>query len=274
MGRDIAREVAPATSRPRRITFLPMNIQTQSKALAGKALASKPLASKPFSTIRWFLSCCASFVLNLLYPPACAGCGAVGQGVWCATCNARVSRLTASGRRKALALDAPWQARSLTVISGVRYESPLREAIHAFKYDGTPDLAAPLSPLLLDAWRDAAMSADVLIPVPLHARRKRERGYNQSELLARALSAACHVPVEAHLLRRVRYTDQQALLKGAARKQNVQGAFLAGAAVNGKQIVLVDDVFTTGATLTECATALLNAGAASVCAITLARAGD
>ncbi|HEY3342169.1 MAG TPA: ComF family protein [Anaerolineae bacterium] len=239
-----------------------MNTQTQTKALDGRLL----------STIRWSLSRCVTFVLDLLYPLACAGCGKAGEGVWCAACDARVSRLIPSEQQKQFPLVSPWQGFPLRVASGARYAPPLREAVHAFKYDGTPGLAAPLAPLLLDAWRNAAFNADIIVPVPLHARRRRERGYNQSELLARGLAAACGVPVDTRLLTRVRYTDQQALLKGAARRQNVQGAFVADARANGKLIVLVDDVLTSGATLTECASILLNAGAGSVCAVTLARA--
>jgi ComF family protein len=183
-----------------------------------------------------------------------------------------VPRLNQSAQQKLLPLDPPWQGYPLRVVSGARYGTPLREAIHAFKYDGTPGLAAPLAPLLVDAWRNAALNADIIVPVPLHARRRRERGYNQSELLARGLGEACGVPVDTHLLTRERYTDQQALLKGAERRQNVQGAFAADARANGKLIVLVDDVLTSGATLTECANVLLNVGAASVSAVTLARA--
>jgi ComF family protein len=213
-----------------------------------------------------------AFVLDLLYPLACAGCGKVGEGVWCAACDARVPRLMPHEQSRLIPLDTPWQSHSLRIVSGARYGAPLREAIHAFKYDGTPGLAEPLAPLLVDAWRSAALAADVIVPVPLHPRRRRERGYNQSELLARALSTACGVPVDANLLRRVRYTDQQALLKGAARKQNVQGAFAAEARANDKLIVMVDDVFTSGATLAACASVLRSAGAADVSALTLARA--
>jgi ComF family protein len=239
-----------------------MNTQTQLKALDGRLL----------STIRWSVSRCVAFVLDLLYPLACAGCGKVGEGVWCAACDARVPRLAPPEQLKSIPLDAPWQTRSLQVASGARYADPLREAIHAFKYEGTPALAAPLASLMLEAWRSAVWQADVLVPVPLHTRRRRERGYNQSELLALQLSAACGVPVDARLLARVRYTNQQALLKGAARKQNVQGAFACGPGANGKLIVLVDDVFTSGSTLLACAGALLSAGAAGVRAVTLARA--
>ncbi len=160
----------------------------------------------------------------------------------------------------------------MIVASGARYESPLREAIHAMKYDGVPALADKLAPLLAEAWRELRPQSDVLVPVPLHTRRQRERGYNQSELLARRLSAQCGVAVRTDLLRRVRHTEQQALLKGDARRHNVRGAFAAGAEVQGRRVALVDDVFTTGSTLAECARTLLSAGASGVCALTVARA--
>ncbi len=227
-----------------------------------------------YTTVRRVLSRGAGLVLDLLYPRACAGCGTVGGGVWCAACDARVARLAPAHQRKPLTLNAPWEHIGLVVASGARYEPPLAEAIHTFKYDGTPALAGPLVPLLLDAWRGMGRQADALVPVPLHARRRRERGYNQSELLARRLGTLCGVPVEPRLLARVRYTEQQALLKGSQRRQNVQGAFVAAPAVRGRRVILVDDVFTTGSTLVECAMALLDAGAAGVCAFTLARAGE
>jgi ComF family protein len=194
--------------------------------------------------------------------------------VWCQACDARVARLAPAQQQKSLALDAPWQATSLIVVSAARYETPLLDAIHALKYDGTPALAEPFSPMLFDAWCSAHVGADVIVPVPLHARRQRERGYNQSELLARRLSILCGVPMQPGLLRRVRYTEQQARLKGHERRRNVHGAFVARAGVQGKRIALIDDVFTTGSTLVECASAILGAGAAGVCALTLARAGD
>ncbi len=239
-----------------------MNTHTWATAL-GSGLATR---------VRWSVSRCASSVLDLLYPLTCVGCGVTGWGVWCPECDARVARLAPEQRCRSLAMDAAWENSMLVVASGAHYEPPLREAIHALKYDGTPDLAGPLTPLLLDAWQSMSQTIGILVPVPLHARRLRERGYNQSELLSRRLSARCGIPVEAGLLRRVRYTRQQAQLPGSERKHNVQGAFAAAPEAQNKHIALVDDVFTSGSTLVECAKALLSAGAASVCALTLARA--
>jgi ComF family protein len=213
-------------------------------------------------------------MLDLLYPERCAGCGGVGEGVWCAACNELVRRLYPPLQTKQLVLETPWEGRVLSVTSAAIYETPLREAIHAFKYDGVPDLAAPFAQMVYDAWQQSIQQAEVIVAVPLHPMRKHERGYNQSELLAQHLGELAGVRTDMRLLRRIRYTSQQAQLGPAERKLNVQGAFLAvRERTSGRSIVIVDDVLTTGATLSECATALLNAGAQSVSAITLARAG-
>lgn len=233
---------------------MPMNIRTQHPV---------------FDARRWLM-----FLLDLLYPVRCGGCEEAGQGVWCETCDARVQRLYAPLQTQPLALPPPRDAAAIDVTSAARYLSPLREAIHVFKYGGVPALAEPLSRMMIETWRRANLQADVIVPVPLHSRRRRERGYNQSELLAKQLGRCLGVPVEPRALRRVRYTSQQARLDASARKLNVQGAFVAQRSLsNGKHIVLVDDVFTTGATMGECAAALLDAGAGRVSAITLARAG-
>jgi ComF family protein len=214
-----------------------------------------------------------SFVLDLLYPPRCGGCDAAGHGLWCEACDALARRLPAGERAKPVALAAPFENVEFPVVSAAVFAAPLREAIHALKYDGTPGMAQPLARLMAEVWPQS-FNAGLIVPVPLHPRRQRERGYNQSELLARHLSRQSGVPLELRALRRARHTDQQAHLGAAERRLNVQGAFTASTQhVNGKPILLVDDVLTTGATLGECAMALLGAGASQVSAITLARAG-
>ncbi|HEY3289180.1 MAG TPA: ComF family protein [Anaerolineae bacterium] len=218
---------------------------------------------------RWLV-----FLLDLLYPIRCGGCAEAGKGVWCESCNDSVQRLFPPLQTCQLPLAASGNSTTMDVTSAARYLAPLRDGIHTFKYDGTPDLAAPFGQLMADCWIRSKLQADCLVPVPLHPRRRRERGYNQSELLSSNLGQIVGVPVEARLLRRVRYTDQQALLTHDERRGNVRGAFAAEVGcVAGKRVVLVDDVFTTGATLCECAVTLLNAGAQSVGAMTLARAG-
>jgi competence protein ComFC len=151
--------------------------------------------------------------------------------------------------------------------------SPLREAVHGLKYDGLRVLAEPLSLLMAEAWRRTSWRVDVLVPVPLHERRLRQRGYNQSLLLADALSKHLGVPMEEQLLTRERNTLSQVGLSPEERWLNVGGAFRChGESLQGKDILLVDDVFTTGATLEACAQALKKSGSAHVWALTVTRA--
>lgn len=207
--------------------------------------------------------------LDLLYPPRCGGCGRHGEGWLCPACRARLSLLDDATPHD---LDLGASGARLPVFSAAAFAPPLREAIHAFKYDGTPQLADAFGELMSAAWRARGWRADVAVPVPLHPARLRERGYNQSDLLARAVARECGLR-HCAALQRVRPTQQQAHLDAAARRDNVHDAFRATPArVAGVRVVLIDDVLTTGATLGECAQALLAGGAASVAGLTLARA--
>jgi ComF family protein len=143
--------------------------------------------------------------------------------------------------------------------------------IHHFKYRNARALAAPLAARLITAWREAGLSADLIVPVPLHASRAAERGYNQSALLARGLGSAVGVVVAEDLLVRERATLQQTHLNRRERSQNVSGAFASRRNLPGLRVVLIDDVCTTGATLEACATALRAAGAVHVQGLTVAR---
>jgi ComF family protein len=151
------------------------------------------------------------------------------------------------------------------------YEGALRELIHLFKYGRIRPLAVPLGRMLATAIpRDQTF--DIVTPVPLHWRRRLERGLNQSELLAHGVARRYGLkPVNA--LRRKRSTGVQAGLSHAGRRVNVAGAFVAKpkAAVAGRRVLVVDDVLTTGATLASCAGALKRAGARYVAVLTLAR---
>jgi len=149
------------------------------------------------------------------------------------------------------------------------YEGVLRHLIHLFKYARVKTLAPPLSRMLALALpRDEAF--DAVVPVPLYWRRRLQRGFNQSELLARGLSRQSRIPL-AKALVRLRPTPVQAGLSNSARRQNVTRAFRARG-VQGKRILLVDDVLTTGSTAAACASALKQAGARRVALLTLARA--
>jgi ComF family protein len=155
------------------------------------------------------------------------------------------------------------------------YETVLRELIHLYKYGKIQTLAQPLGDLLLKALpRDEQF--DGVVPVPLHWRRRWQRGFNQSELLARAVGRHTGIPVIA-ALRRARHTAIQAGLSNSSRRRNVTGAFVCrrGAAargIEGRRILLIDDVMTTGSTAAACAAALKRAGARRVALLAVARA--
>jgi ComF family protein len=149
------------------------------------------------------------------------------------------------------------------------YEGTLRKLIHLFKYQGMRSLAKPLSEFLAGALpRDQRF--DVVVPVPLHWRKRWQRGFNQSELLGRLIARRRGIPLRK-VLRRGFATRAQAGLSNAQRRENVAGAFRVRRRVPGMRILLIDDVMTTGATAAACALALKRAGARSVCLLTLAR---
>jgi ComF family protein len=154
------------------------------------------------------------------------------------------------------------------------FNGPARASIHALKYDGERRLVKPLSELMAARWRACGVGGDILVPVPVHAAKKRQRGFDQAELLARGVSRELGIPMLYALQRAAKTTAQHSLGRGA-RASNVAAAF--GVAprclgdVSGRWIVLVDDVVTTGATLAGCARALYESGAFAVSALTLAR---
>lgn len=154
------------------------------------------------------------------------------------------------------------------------YGSPMGDLVRSFKFDG----AYFIGPVVIDSvaklgWLPPEIcEADAVAPVPLHPRRRRERGYDQALILARALARRGRWKLLPDALRRVRYTDSQKHLSPPERAQNVRGAFEAGStSVEGLHVLLVDDVVTTGATASECAGVLKKAGAARVSVFSLAR---
>ena len=217
---------------------------------------------------------------NLLFPPRCGGCCTTGS-LWCETCRATImpveppwcekcgepntpARLCSKCRAQLLQIE---QIRSVALFVG-----PLRQGIHRFKHEKLSSLADPFGAMLTDYWRANQLTADWLIPVPLHPSRERDRGYNQSNLLAQRLAAQVGVPVISKGLRRTRVTAVQMELNAAQRKENVSGAFACDdQRVRGARVIVIDDVCTTGATLEACAVALLKTGAVSVMGLTLAR---
>jgi ComF family protein len=146
--------------------------------------------------------------------------------------------------------------------------------IQQMKYEGFFALTEPLADLMVLAWPKWQLPVDVIVPVPLHARRERQRGYNQSALLVQHLSRRLGWTADYEALRRVKRTRPQVGLTVAERRQNVANAFAvtAGHDLAGKHVLMIDDVCTTGATMASAARALLAAGARSVSGYTAARA--
>lgn len=229
---------------------------------------------------RWATAC-----LDLLFPPACAACGRAGHLI-CPSCAQLVEPVPPTicehcGRVQsvrvcscAVCTGGPPTALYQVRAAGL-YVEPLRRFIHLFKYEGRPDLAPDLARYLAanlagDEWQNLAHRFDLLVPVPLHAARQKQRGYNQSALLAQGLSARTGLPVRLDLVERVHHTRAQVGLSAAERRANVQDAFAARGSCSGLHILLIDDVYTTGATLAACAGCLQEAGAALVCGLTLA----
>jgi ComF family protein len=212
-------------------------------------------------------------VLDLLLPPRCPGCDLEGE-VLCTRCARPFSRRLDEppGAPIGLALDLPRGLLQLEWCGA--FTGPVRAAVHALKYDGERRLVEPLARAMADRWRRAGRGGELLVPVPVHAARRRDRGFDQAEELAAACGRLLGIPVARCLVRRERTAAQHALGK-RERAWNVGRAFAVAeggeSVVRGRWIVLVDDVTTTGATLSGCAVALVDAGARGVSALTLAR---
>jgi len=220
-------------------------------------------------------------LLDLLFPPRCVSCREIGS-LLCTKCRdefelvepplcPHCGRPMTSDRLCSLCRREPLQ------IDGIRsvayFEGTLREVIHHFKYYNKQDLAIPLGKLMGDYWEKNPLPAEIIVPVPLHVDRLRERGYNQAALLAREFGRSTGLPISENSLVRVRATRPQVELSVQERKENVCDAFRCSSAeLKDRRVLLIDDVCTTGATLEACSIALRQADVRSVWALTLARA--
>jgi ComF family protein len=212
-------------------------------------------------------------LLDWIFPPKCGGCGKAGQWL-CADCRSQIHYVKLRVNEEHPPY--PWGDAAVQRMCSVAWhEEPLRSAIHNFKYRGQKALRKPLAELLVEHWRTLQMPVDLIVAVPLHPKREKERGYNQSQLLADEFSRSTGIPAAHNGLRRVRHTLPQVSLNMQQRWQNVNDAFQGDPkALADKRILLIDDVCTTGATLEACGRAALAAGAQSVWAITVARPRD
>ncbi len=154
------------------------------------------------------------------------------------------------------------------------YEGSLREIIHYYKFGRKSYLSEPLADLMMKTLdiKNIFGNIDVIIAVPLHRKRRKERGFNQAYLIARRLGNKLHIRVEGRVLLRIKKSMPQMDLPAHQRERNVMGAFkvMKAKRIRGKRILLIDDVMTTGATVNECAGALMKAGSKDVCVLTIA----
>ena len=222
-------------------------------------------------------------LLDALYPLECVGCGGAGK-VICERCAADLPVLKPPCCR---VCSTPGDfarcqtcAESVRQFDGVRapfrYAGTIRQGILALKYGGVRAAAPQLGDLLASYLEANPLPGEIVAPVPIHTRRRRERGYNQAELLARRVARHCNLRYEEGLLFRTRQVQPQAGIGSAAQRAvNVADSIgvSADGMVAGAGIILVDDVATTGSTLETCAAALKQAGAATVWGLTLAVAG-
>ncbi len=224
-------------------------------------------------------------VLDVLYPPKCLVCGAFGRESVCPICRAafrpvpapvcnRCGETKLSNRCKQCDSGVP---RHLAQVrSAGQFEGTLRDAILKLKYHDRPLIAPILGSFLAGFLKEKPFGEiifDLVVPVPLDRARLRERGFNQSELIARFIAKKLQIPLDPTAISRTRRTRAQVDLNAEQRKQNVKGAFVVNspASVSGKTVLLVDDVATTTHTGDECARVINDAGARAVFLATVAR---
>lgn len=225
--------------------------------------------------VRTSLGTLLSRSLDVILPPLCAGCGVEGE-LLCKRCASPLHARLDAPPGKPLGMPGDLPAPLLQLEWCAPFTGTVRAALHALKYDGARDLAGPLGQAIAARWRVAGRGGDALVPVPVHAHRLRDRGYDQAVLLAEAAAHALGIP-NAPLLARSAATRAQHALGRAERARNVGHRFEVAepyrGRLTGRWLVLIDDVVTTGSTLSACAAALLEAGAMAVSAVTLAREG-
>jgi len=230
----------------------------------------------PFSLLR----ICA----DVVFPPVCHSCNATlprGDSIACPSCFRAILLVDEwdDAYREAFAkLNEEKTVADFVAAWYFERDGPLRALMHRLKYGGMTSIGAEFGRVLGERIREAGLGgSDMVVPLPLHASRMRERGFNQCEHIARGVSAVTGSPLRTGVLRRTRFTPSQTPLGHGERRENVRDAFAlpphALRAVGGRTVLLVDDVVTTGATMRSCAGALHRAGARAViaCAVAIAR---
>jgi competence protein ComFC len=204
-------------------------------------------------------------LIDFIYPPTCPACGGffLDDGLLCSPC-------TESLTEKAFSFSTPHRVLpnidSITIL--FPYDTQCRNIIHGLKYKGMPSIGIFLGKLLGNKVLQnmAPDGTPIIIPVPIHPSKFKERGYNQSELLAVGFASTTGYPIGEHFIERIKKTETQTALEFERRILNVKNAFRYSAktSLDGRSIILIDDVLTTGSTITECARVLKEGGAGKI----------
>jgi ComF family protein len=223
-------------------------------------------------------------IIDFIYPPVCCVCNKLSDRKGLPVCNDCWSTFTTI-----FPLHPTWiEIKSKFMLKGYvkdicscylfESEGNFQQAIHLLKYSGMTSIGIRLGREIGNTLSVCPefLSADYLVPVPLHNRKKRERGYNHSEFLCQGIREVISIPVAPYLLKRIRYTQTQTHLNIAERLLNVEDAFVVPeehiSSVKGKTIIIVDDVITTGSTIDSCARELLSKGSYNIFAVSAALA--
>ncbi len=241
----------------------------------------------------WIFKDALMGLVDTVFPRICVVCGAVLSGnrksCFCSKCLSRISFIKPPicsccgfpfidyGGADHFCSECISLPQYFSIARSVgRYETSLRDAIHQFKYKGKIAVGETLGKLMAEYEYDSFSIEDysLIVPVPLHPRRLRERGFNQSVVLAREIAGEHSISLDFTILKRMIYTEPQVNLDRKKRGSNVKGAFkiMDSEGVKGERVILIDDVYTTGSTVRECARVLIRSGVAEVAVLTLARA--
>jgi ComF family protein len=208
-----------------------------------------------------------SFIVDIFFPPVCLACHRkITSGVICDACFKAIPRLP-----------MPPQDTPFTFGAAVNYESPVVKAlIHHLKFKSVKNASIPLAQLLMSFIRDSHidLSNFLIVPIPISERRKRARGFNQAELIAQEIAMAFALPINTHSLIRTKHTKPQSDTKTAEeRKENIRGVYAVRnpEAIQGKPILLIDDVSTSGSTFKEAAATLTALGTRNIIALAVAK---
>ena len=220
-----------------------------------------------------------SGVFDWIYPPVCAGCGEPGA-LLCESCRgnlhtvgehfcSKCGKPLKKGSRCRLC--RTHEFRFLSSRAPYIYDGPAAAMIKSLKYNGNLSLVPLLADLLSEFWMNLNWDIDIVIPVPLSQERRAQRGFNQSEMIAKAFAGRTGLKADPRALMKIRHTAQQVGLSAEQRQENLHNAFAAeNILIRGKRILLLDDVMTTGSTFAECSAVLLDGGARSVNCLSIA----